>query len=377
MANKKYLDEVGLAYILDMLSNYPNNEILAALIDALQDALDEKLNTTDISNWAKASSKPSYTANEVGALPSNTTYVSSVNNQNGAVTVDKVKTTAGDNLAEYNLIGTAANNTNISPEYLYNPNLINFSKYTDNFARLTLGSTSTPGVVRLYTKDASSSGYTDINTNVSSTNTRTVTLPDASGTVALTSDIPNVPSWALSANKPNYTAAEVGAITSADASTMISNAVGNITGFDIQIVQSLPATGATGTFYFVANSGSGDNIYDEYLYVNNNWEKIGSLNGNNIDLTGYLTTSDIAAWAKAANKPSYTAAEVGALPANTTYVSTFNGQSGAVTYIPPVSSVNGQTGVVEISIPTTVSSFTNDAGYLTLATLPKYDGTVI
>lgn len=29
------------------------------------------------------------------------------------------------------------------------------------------------------------------------------------------------------------------------------------------------------------------------------------------------------------------------------------------------------------SIPTNVSSFTNDAGYLTLATLPKYDGTVV
>lgn len=28
------------------------------------------------------------------------------------------------------------------------------------------------------------------------------------------------------------------------------------------------------------------------------------------------------------------------------------------------------------TVPTTVSSFTNDAGYLTLATLPKYDGTV-
>ena len=42
MANKKYLDEVGLAYILGKLEDYPDNEILAALIDAMQDALDEK-----------------------------------------------------------------------------------------------------------------------------------------------------------------------------------------------------------------------------------------------------------------------------------------------------------------------------------------------
>lgn len=45
----------------------------------------------------------------------------------------------------------------------------------------------------------------------------------------------------------------------------------------------------------------------------------------------------------------------------------------------PVTSVNGQTGDVSISIPTVptnVSSFNNDAGYLTLSTLPVYNGEV-
>lgn len=32
--------------------------------------------------------------------------------------------------------------------------------------------------------------------------------------------------------------------------------------------------------------------------------------------------------------------------------------------------------ITEDDIPTNVSSFTNDVGYLTLATLPIYDGTV-
>lgn len=45
-----------------------------------------KLLTVVNGKWASAT-KPSYTANEVGALPSNTTYVSSVNGQSGAVTV--------------------------------------------------------------------------------------------------------------------------------------------------------------------------------------------------------------------------------------------------------------------------------------------------
>ena len=48
-----------------------------------------------------------------------------------------------------------------------------------------------------------------------------------------------------------------------------------------------------------------------------------------------ITESDptVPSWAKAATKPSYTAAEVGALPDDTTYVSSVNGSSGAVTGI--------------------------------------------
>lgn len=51
-----------------------------------------------------------------------------------------------------------------------------------------------------------------------------------------------------------------------------------------------------------------------------------------------------------------------------TAVTSFNGSTGAVTYTAPVTSVNGQTGAVTLSIPTVptnVSAFTNDAGYLT------------
>ena len=53
-------------------------------------------------------------------------------------------------------------------------------------------------------------------------------------------------------------------------------------------------------------------------------------------------------WARASTKPTYTASEVGALPSNTTYVSTFNGQSGAIIYTAPITSVNGQTGAVVV-----------------------------
>lgn len=45
------------------------------------------------------------------------------------------------------------------------------------------------------------------------------------------------------------------------------------------------------------------------------------------------TDPTVPAWAKNATKPTYTANEVGALPSNTIYVSTINGESGAITGI--------------------------------------------
>ena len=46
---------------------------------------------------------------------------------------------------------------------------------------------------------------------------------------------------------------------------------------------------------------------------------------------------------------SLTASDVGALSTSTTYVSSFNGNSGAVTYTAPVTSVNSQTGAVSLT----------------------------
>lgn len=58
-----------------------------------------------------------------------------------------------------------------------------------------------------------------------------------------------------------------------------------------------------------------------------------------------ITESDptVPSWAKASTKPTYTAAEVGALPDDTTYVSSVNGNSGAVTGLEPVTTVVNKT----------------------------------
>ena len=96
-----------------------------------------------VPSWAKASSKPTYTANEVGALANDTKYVTGLSIANHGEdlrvlysdnthedvlsidyasynhTHDTLQTTAGDDNTEYNLIGTAITNTNTSAVNIY------------------------------------------------------------------------------------------------------------------------------------------------------------------------------------------------------------------------------------------------------------------
>lgn len=93
-------------------------------------------------------------------------------------------------------------------------------------------------------------------------------------------------------NNNNQLTNGAGYQTSSQVSSAISAAIANVTQFDFQIVASLPATGVKGTIYLVSNSGSGTNSYDEYIYVSNAWEKIGT---TAVDLSGYVQTSDLVA----------------------------------------------------------------------------------
>lgn len=80
--------------------------------------------------------------------------------------------------------------------------------------------------------------------------------------------------------------------TSAQVQDAIKNALSGITGIDIQVVASLPATGTKGVIYLVAHThGSTDN-YDEYVWVSSTktFEKIGN---TDVDLSGYVKKTDI------------------------------------------------------------------------------------
>lgn len=86
-------------------------------------------------------------------------------------------------------------------------------------------------------------------------------------------------------------------------------------------VDFLPETGEPYIIYLIPSEDPEEkNIKDEYIWVNESWEKIGS---TKIDLSGYATieqmnqalqqklnTTDIAEWAKQANKPMYDYSEI-------------------------------------------------------------------
>lgn len=75
--------------------------------------------------------------------------------------------------------------------------------------------------------------------------------------------------------------------TGSQVSSAIATAIAGITGIQFEIVQTLPATGDAGTIYLVSHGGSGTDIYDEYVYVNNAWEKLGTTSADFTDVAYY------------------------------------------------------------------------------------------
>lgn len=75
--------------------------------------------------------------------------------------------------------------------------------------------------------------------------------------------------------------------TASDVSSAIATAIAGITGISFEIVSTLPATGDAGTIYLISHGGSGTDIYDEYVYVNNAWEQIGTTAADFTDVAYY------------------------------------------------------------------------------------------
>ena len=71
--------------------------------------------------------------------------------------------------------------------------------------------------------------------------------------------------------------------------TEVNQLIGTIPKFKIEVVNQLPTTDiSTATVYLVTTGTESQNLYTEYIYVNNAWEKLGT---QTVDLTGYATES--------------------------------------------------------------------------------------
>ena len=64
--------------------------------------------------------------------------------------------------------------------------------------------------------------------------------------------------------------------TATQVQTAINSAIGNISSFSFEVVSQLPQTGNSSKIYLVEKTNTGTNqVYTEYVYVNNAWEIIG------------------------------------------------------------------------------------------------------
>lgn len=71
--------------------------------------------------------------------------------------------------------------------------------------------------------------------------------------------------------------------------TEVDDLIDDIAVGEYRVVQTLPATGEHLVIYLVPTGQTTGDLYDEYIWVNNQWERIG---GTNVDLSQYYTKTE-------------------------------------------------------------------------------------
>lgn len=137
------------------------------------------------------------------------------------------------------------------------------------------------------------------------TGANTETLPDNLATTLLTAIATNMNSGGAGAtggniptknsqleNDSNYITKEVGNLDNYYTKDDVNNIVDSINGMKCEVVEELPTSDINeSTIYLVLKEGNaGENVYNEFLYINGVWELIGT---TEIDLTNYYTKDDV------------------------------------------------------------------------------------
>ena len=70
----------------------------------------------------------------------------------------------------------------------------------------------------------------------------------------------------------------------------VKTIIGNKGALEFSVVSTLPESGEKATIYLLSNDKGENDAYDEYIYVNGKFEKIGT---TSVDLSGYLKANEI------------------------------------------------------------------------------------
>lgn len=86
-------------------------------------------------------------------------------------------------------------------------------------------------------------------------------------------------------------ALKTGVYTKTETDSAIATAIAAVDHLSREIVQTLPENASEKVIYMVRREdGTGQDVYNEYMYINGAWEIIGD---TSVDLTGYAKTEDI------------------------------------------------------------------------------------
>lgn len=125
----------------------------------------------------------------------------------------------------------------------------------------------------------------------------------------------------------------------------------------IKVVEPLPETGLPNKIYFVPkNDTQTQDLFDEYVWINDKWEWI-TTKQLEVDLTNYVTKEE----GKGLSTNDYTSADKEKLAGI---------EAGA--QVNKVNSVNGETGDVNITIPTKTSELTNDSNFISSTVITAF-----
>lgn len=88
----------------------------------------------------------------------------------------------------------------------------------------------------------------------------------------------------------NLTSSDTEKALSARQGKILKELIDNLANLQIAVVDTLPATGESNIIYLIKKVGTGTDIHDEYVYVEGNWEKIGT---TDVDLSNYYTKTQV------------------------------------------------------------------------------------